>query len=576
MKHLYLILMCLSVCLIASGATPRLNSDKKAVAGKPAYTLLKKDNTVLNRLTSPVMTGEKIDVITPQRFFTEYNVTPNDNRLLKKAPHRVGADELLSTKIAFMERYEYDSEVGEVERSKCYYDGGWDVGMEMVDDDLFYAYIYYNQIPVCINVDYSSNTAVMAMEPIGVWHWADTIRSGSTTTINDTVEYLGTWDEDFYLAFMSGDDYAEARDLTGTIYEDGTLWFPDGWLLYQVEYVTKTITRNGRSTVTCDTIAMVTDIFRDTYLMTPNANHSFKCDYQYTSGNTMTVTENCNAYMFQYDDSTVVAWNMWGVGGRGNFMYIHEDGSMDMPIGQVVGTRDVTDLEEVYPEYDWSEGYEYILMNYDIAADTYLYEDIVGVVGDDAIYWSASQLWNYCKYGGDYYALPSYPMYDNLIAFTDGSRFMFGKAETPQIVVTEGDGCYTFTAVTGDGSEPYLFTMNPATGDLEQMVNNPYVVVRTTEDQEINLAAIADGFNIGKNMSEMATGTFVVPALEAAVVGDVNGDGCVNIEDITSLIDLLLHSDGSGVSGNIADIDSNGILDIADLVALIDMILSAK
>ena len=268
---------------------------------------------------------------------------------------------------------------------------------------------------------------------------------------------------------------------------------------------------------------------------------------------------------------------MWGVGGRGNFMYIHEDGSMEMPIGQVVGTRDVAELEEVYPEYDWSEGYENILMNYDMAADTYIYDDIVGVAFEDAVCWDASQLWNYCTYNGSYYALPSYPMYDNLLEFTDGSRFMFGKAETPQIVVTEGNDSYTFTAVTGDGSQPYLFAMDPVTGALQEMLTNPYIVVRTDEDQEINLAAIADGYDIGKNMSEMACGTYVVPALQNPTVkGDVNGDGCVNIMDVTALIDLLLQTDGSVADYDFADINSNGVLDIADLVALIDMILSAK
>lgn len=572
MKHFFLILICLSVCLGVSGATPRLNSDKKAVTGKPDITLLKKDNRVLKRLTSPVMTGNKIDVITPQRFFIEHNVNPNDNRLLKKAPRRVGADELLSAKIAFMECYEYDSETGLVERSKCYYDGGWDVDMEMVDDGVFYAYVYYNQIPVCINVDYSTSTAEMVMDVVGAWQWADTVKTGTMITINDTIEYIAIFDENYML---SGDE--EPMNLSGTLYDDGTLWFPDGWCLYQIDYVTKTVTRSGRTVVTRDTVESVTDFFRDTYLMTANANHSFKCDYQYTSGNTVTVEENCNAYMFQYDDSTVVAWNMWGVGGRGNFMYIHEDGSMEMPIGQVVGTRDVAELEEVYPEYDWSEGYENILMNYDMAADTYIYDDIVGVAFEDAVCWDASQLWNYCTYNGSYYALPSYPMYDNLLEFTDGSRFMFGKAETPQIVVTEGNDSYTFTAVTGDGSQPYLFAMDPVTGALQEMLTNPYIVVRTDEDQEINLAAIADGYDIGKNMSEMACGTYVVPALQNPTVkGDVNGDGCVNIMDVTALIDLLLQTDGSVADYDFADINSNGVLDIADLVALIDMILSAK
>lgn len=566
-----MILMCLGVCLGAASATPRLNSSKKAVAGKPVNTLLKKENLALKRLTSPVLTGEKIDVITPQRFFTEYNVTPNDNQLMKKAPRRVGNDDLLSTKIAFMERYEYDWETENVERSKCYYDGGWDVEMEMVDDGVFFAYVYYYQIPLCIYADYSTGTAEMGMELLGAWNWADTVVSGRITTINDTTEYLAVYNEDYLF------NDSEPTNLTGTIYDDGTLWFPDGWFIFKVDYVTTTVTRSGRTTVSYDTIMSMTDIFRDTYLMTPNATHSFKCDYQYTSGHTMTVNETLNAYMFQYDDSTVVAWNMWGLGGRGNFMYINEDGTMVLPTRQVVGTREVADLEEAYPEYDWSEAHENILINYDLENGTYSYDDKVGIVADNAVSWDASVLWNYCIYGGEYYVLQSYPMYDNEMVLTDGSRFLLGKAENPEIVVTEGDECYTFAAVTNDGSTPYLFTMNPVTGGMESMLDNPYVVPRTTEDQEICLMAIADGYNIGKNLSERVTGTYMVPALATPVViGDMNRDGRVTLEDVTILIDLMLQEDSHKIDSNVADVDQNGRLNLDDVVALINLILSAK
>lgn len=571
MRHFFLILMCLGVCLGAASAAPRFNTTKKAVAGKPVNTLLKKENPALKRLTSPVMTGEKIDVITPQRFFTEYNVTPGDNRLLKKAPRRENNADMLTPKIAFMERYAYDWETGDVERSKCYYDGGWDVNLEMVDDGVFYAYVYYEQIPVNIYVDYSTGAAEMGMEIVGAWNWADTVASGRMTTINDTTEYLFTMNEGCLL------NNEELTNLTGTLYDDGTLWFPDGWLFCTVDYVTTTMTLNGRTTVSYDTIITGTDIFRDTYLMAPNATHSFSCDYQYTSGHTMTVNETCNAYMFQYDDSTVVAWNMWGLGGRGNFMYIYEDGTMVLPSRQVVGTREVADLEEVYPEYDWSEAYENILINYDLENDTYSYDDKVGAVAGNAVSWGASVLWNYCIYGGEYYALQSYPMYDNEMVLTDGSRFLLGKAENPQIVVTEGEECYTFAAVTSDGSTPYLFTMNPSTGGMESMLDNPYVVPRTTQDQEISLMAIADGYSIGKNMSERVTGTFVVPALSApVVVGDMNRDGRVTLDDVTLLIDLMLQEDSHKIDANLADVDHNGRLNLDDVVALINLIISAK
>ena len=54
-------------------------------------------------------------------------------------------------------------------------------------------------------------------------------------------------------------------------------------------------------------------------------------------------------------------------------------------------------------------------------------------------------------------------------------------------------------------------------------------------------------------------------------IGDVDGDGNINISDVTALIDLLL-TDGSMTAG--ADVDGDGNLTISDVTALIDMLLT--
>lgn len=53
--------------------------------------------------------------------------------------------------------------------------------------------------------------------------------------------------------------------------------------------------------------------------------------------------------------------------------------------------------------------------------------------------------------------------------------------------------------------------------------------------------------------------------------GDVNGDGIVNIGDVTTLISMLLDGDHS----TNADVDGNGRLSINDVTALIDLLLGA-
>ena len=58
----------------------------------------------------------------------------------------------------------------------------------------------------------------------------------------------------------------------------------------------------------------------------------------------------------------------------------------------------------------------------------------------------------------------------------------------------------------------------------------------------------------------------------AVIKGDVNGDGAVNIADVTALIDLLL---GNGGNNNpAADCNVDGAVNIADVTKLIDYLLS--
>jgi hypothetical protein len=54
--------------------------------------------------------------------------------------------------------------------------------------------------------------------------------------------------------------------------------------------------------------------------------------------------------------------------------------------------------------------------------------------------------------------------------------------------------------------------------------------------------------------------------------GDVNGDGSVNISDVTALIDLLLG--GGTISNPAADCNQDSSINISDVTALIDYLLS--
>ena len=56
--------------------------------------------------------------------------------------------------------------------------------------------------------------------------------------------------------------------------------------------------------------------------------------------------------------------------------------------------------------------------------------------------------------------------------------------------------------------------------------------------------------------------------------GDVNGDGSVNISDVTALIDYLLTGNASEISMSGVDTNQDGSINISDVTALIDHLLT--
>ena len=67
----------------------------------------------------------------------------------------------------------------------------------------------------------------------------------------------------------------------------------------------------------------------------------------------------------------------------------------------------------------------------------------------------------------------------------------------------------------------------------------------------------------------------VATATTSTMLGDVNGDGSVNISDVTSLIDHLLGSDGGEFNAVNADVDKDGNITISDVTMLIDALLGS-
>ena len=70
-----------------------------------------------------------------------------------------------------------------------------------------------------------------------------------------------------------------------------------------------------------------------------------------------------------------------------------------------------------------------------------------------------------------------------------------------------------------------------------------------------------------------ATFTSVGEPVVTGQPGDVDGDGTVNISDVTALIDYLL-SDSADINLDNSDVDTDGAVNITDVTTLIDMLLA--
>ncbi len=73
-----------------------------------------------------------------------------------------------------------------------------------------------------------------------------------------------------------------------------------------------------------------------------------------------------------------------------------------------------------------------------------------------------------------------------------------------------------------------------------------------------------------------AVDNVVVTGLITVAQGDVDGDGNVNIADVTALIDYLLSGNATGISLSAADVNGDSSVNIADVTDLIDILLNAN
>lgn len=158
--------------------------------------------------------------------------------------------------------------------------------------------------------------------------------------------------------------------------------------------------------------------------------------------------------------------------------------------------------------------------------------------------------------------------------------------------VVEDDGEFLFDLTRRNASDQTIISKLREDGALRMvsfcMSVKPYsgttgalVVINLMADEDFTGPA-----TIGLKHSFFTTvdgAEFILPAETSQVLllpqqkkGDTNGDGNVNIVDVTYLIDYLLAGCQSSFHTENADMNDDGIVSITDLTALIDLLLQGN
>ena len=157
--------------------------------------------------------------------------------------------------------------------------------------------------------------------------------------------------------------------------------------------------------------------------------------------------------------------------------------------------------------------------------------------------------------------------------------------------VVDDDGEYLFDLTGRNASDQTIISKLREDGVLRMVSfcmsvrpysgnNGPIVVINLHADESFTGPATimlknsffstiyGEQFNLPSESSN-------VQLLERLVIGDVNGDGVRDVEDVTMLISFVLNGCTTSFHVGNAYINDDGVIDISDITALISLILNA-
>lgn len=644
MKHLFCAIMCTCLALSAIAGVTRPD----AVRARQA--LYKSNHAAVVPAAAKPQKSASL-----QQFMRERQLTPGDNRLTSRAPHRLTPEDIQGIMITSVSMYDFNDfdDYGYPVYNDSVYGMGW--GGELYYDETYGYYFlsgFLGEYSLPLEVDLENNMAQI---------WSCYL---SEDTVSEKISYTSkvvtiTSNILYTACDFVNSDYDEMVPMVGEIFPDGSIIFDGGCFVY-TEVVTKKYhinpVNNTETLNSVETEAYVTPLIADISMMMPNGIHSlviqdvpsipttpnvilpatstmsfaglflggletqgngkgkkpidprtprrssgsgpktsligFNPDSLTKIDGTISLispihifpdgggkgykpidprnpgtghvktqfsgryTDNdesiwCPVYMFQYDDSTLLVINLYGKGETMNIMYINEDGTVNFP-GQ---------------ELFYDEDRDNVLFNYTESGDLLLAGNSGQVIENNTVLqWNTTKL-----YGDNGY----YPWYftDNELFFLGDDKFLVGKAQMPVINVEWTDDAVTFTAVSDEEGVELQMWIDDGVNYID--VPNPYVVARTEVEQSFTLFALANGYNIGKNNSEVFFSGYVIPI--SVLRGDVNNNRDVSISDVTALINHLLTGEltsGQTFNAEAADVNRDGHITINDVTALVNFLLT--
>lgn len=180
-------------------------------------------------------------------------------------------------------------------------------------------------------------------------------------------------------------------------------------------------------------------------------------------------------------------------------------------------------------------------------------------------------------------------MLDNEIAYT---AFQTDIYLPEGLTVEQEDGDYIFDLTTRKSRDHIIASQIQADGSIRVMSYSNRINAYSGNSGALvtfNVTASADFVGpatiwLKNTLFTTTEGTEIPFPDEESIVtvpvsiirGDVDGDGNVNISDVTALIDYLLSGNDSGINVNAADCNQDGSINISDVTSLIDYLLSGS